>query len=143
MAGLLHVGEMSALALHVLVELAVLREDDPEGKKTVQELAEKLQASVHTLQKVARRLTQLGFIEGTRGMNGGLKLVSEPESITLLQVIEGMEGTLCSNNCLFTKRVCDKNKRCLFEGVTGGMEKMVREYFTQTTIAELAAVEKK
>lgn len=137
MAGLLNIGEMGALALHVLVELAVLREDDPDGRMTVQDMAEKLRASVHTLQKVTRRLIMLEMVEGTRGANGGLRLIANPKKINMLQVIEGIEGRICSNGCMFAKRVCPPSGKCVFEGITGTMEKRVREYFTGTTLADL------
>lgn len=137
MAGLLNVGEMGALALHVLVELAVLREENPDGRRTVQEIAGKLRASAHTLQKVVRRLIVMELVEGTRGANGGLRLAADPERVNMLQVIEGVEGRACSNGCLFAKRVCPEGGKCVFEGVTGVMEKQIRNYFTGTTVADL------
>lgn len=139
MAGLLNVGEMGAQALHVMVELAVLREETPDARYTIQQLAEKLHASVHTLQKVARRLIMLELVGGTRGVNGGLKLIVEPKDVSMLRILEGVEGNLCPNNCMFAKRVCPPGGKCVFEGVTGKMEKMVRDYFTTTTLADLCA----
>ena len=139
MAGLLNVGEMGALGLHVLVNLAVMREQDADARRTVQEIAEKLHASVHTLQKVARRLIMMGLVEGTRGVNGGLRLMVDPEKISMLEVIEGVEGKINCNNCMFAKRVCPQNARCIFDGVTGGLETMVREYFARTTVADMRA----
>ena len=140
MAGILNIGEMGALALHILTELALLRQENPEGRHTVQHIAGDLQASAHTLQKVARRLIMMQLIEGTRGAAGGLRLVANPKRITLLQVLEGVEGKFNSNGCMFAKRVCPSRARCAFAGVTENMEKMVREYFAATTIAELCSV---
>lgn len=137
MAGLLNVGEMGALALHVLVELAVLRESEPEGRLTVQEIAAKLNASPHTLQKVARRLIMMQLVEGTRGANGGLRLAVDPLQVNMLQIVEGVEGRMCSNSCLFAKRVCPVDGKCVFDGLTGKMERKVRDYFTNTTLADL------
>lgn len=137
MAGLLNIGEMGALALHVLVELAVLREENPEERRTVQDIALKLHASVHTLQKVTRRLIMMELVEGTRGAHGGLKLAVDPSGVTMLQVIEGVEGRVCSNGCMFAKRVCPADGKCVFEGLTGALEKKVRDYFTGTTLADL------
>ena len=144
MAGLLNVGEMGALALHVAAELAVLREEDSDGRRTAQELAEKLHASVHTLQKVTRRLIMMGIVEGTRGVNGGLRLTADPARVTMLEIIESVEGRVCSNGCMFAKRVCPEDGTCVFEGLTGVMEKMIRDYFSGTTLADLrdAALQK-
>lgn len=140
MAGLLNVGEMGALALHVLVELAVLKENAPEERMTVHDIAAKLQASVHTLQKVTRRLIMMGMVDGTRGANGGLKLAEDAANVTMLQVLEGIEGRICSNGCMFANKVCPSGERCVFEDLTGIMERKVREYFTGTTLADLAGM---
>lgn len=139
MAGLLNVGEMGALALHVLVELATLREKDAEGRRTVQEMADALHASVHTLQKVARRLVMLGLVEGTRGVKGGLRLVVDPREVTMLEVVEGVEGKICSNGCMFAKRVCPAGA-CAFDGVTGVIERKLRDFFAGTSLAHLAGL---
>lgn len=141
MAGLLNVGEMGAIALHVLVELAALRKENRDAKYTAQELAEKLHASVHTLQKVVRRLIQMGLIEGVRGAKGGLFLLVDPKDVTMLRIIEGVEGRVCANGCLFAKRVCPPGAGCVFGGVTGHLEKSLREYFAGTTIADLVEKE--
>ena len=139
MAGLLNIGEMGAIALHVLVELAALREESPDERRTAQQIADKLHASVHTLQKVTRRLIVMELVEGTRGANGGLRLIADPKKVTMLQVLEGIEGNLCPNDCMFAKRVCPKEARCAFEGVTGNMERKIRDYFATTTLADLLA----
>ena len=137
MAGLLNIGEMGALALHILVELAKVRRNDPEGRLTIQAIATTLHASVHTLQKVARRLIVMNMVEGMRGASGGLRLLAAPESVNLLQVLEGVEGKIGANGCLFAKRACPANEKCAFEGMTGVMERKIREYFTKTTLADL------
>lgn len=137
MAGLVNVGEMGALALHIMVELTLLRERDGEGRLTVQELAAALDASPNTLAKVARRLVVLGMADGTRGVNGGLRLAGDPDSVNMLMVVEGVEGRVCSNGCLFSKRVCPPG-RCIFHGLTDVIERSVREHFVRTSLSDLA-----
>lgn len=143
MAGLLNIGEMGALALHVLVELTLLRDKEPDGRLTAQEIADKLHASVHTLQKVTRRLIMDDLIEGTRGANGGLRLSAAPERVTMLRALESVEGKLGCNGCMFANRVCPANGDCVFEALTGEMEKKIRDYFSGTTLADLAEIARK
>lgn len=137
MAGLLNVGEMGALALHVMVELAIVKGQDSEARRTAHELAEELHASVHTLQKVVRRLVLAGLVEGTRGANGGLRLTGDAASVSMLTVLESVEGPIRPNGCLFAKRVCPEGGQCRFHCVTSGMERSIKDYFTKTTIADL------
>lgn len=139
MAGFLNVGEMGSLALHELVELAKLKIQDPDARMTIQEIAARLEASGNTLQKVTRRLIAMGLIEGTRGAGGGVRLAVEPQDVTLLEVLEGLEGKVKSNGCLFSKRVCNDCSKCMFRILTENMETQVREYFTTTTLLDLLA----
>lgn len=139
MAGLLNVGEMGALALHVMVELAVLKEQDPAARRTAQELAKDLHASVHTLQKVLRRLVLADLVEGTRGANGGIRLTGDATAVSMLNVLESVEGQVKANGCLFAKRVCPESGQCRFHCVTSAMEQNIKDYFTKTTIADLCA----
>ncbi len=138
MAGILNIGEMGALALHALAALAKLREDSPDERLTVQELAGSFQASVHTLQKVMQRLSVLGYAEAVRGPKGGLKLAVDPEKTTLLQVLEGVEGRMDSHGCLLNKRACPDGCTCIFANLTKTMVTEVRSYFATTTLADLA-----
>ncbi len=137
MSGLLNVGEMGALALHVMVEMAVVKSEDAAARRTAQELALGLDASVHTLQKVIRRLVLAGFLDGQRGANGGLRLVGDGNDVTMLQIIECVEGPVRANGCLFAKRVCAEGSACRFHAVTGVLEKSIRDYFGKTTINDL------
>lgn len=139
MSGLLNVGEMGALALHIMADLATLRKEDPDARRTAQQLAAGLAASVYTLQKVMRRLVMAKFLEGTRGVNGGVRLAVDADTISLLDVLECVEGTMETNGCLFLKRVCPEGAHCRFHSVTETMERQVRDYFTRTRIADLCA----
>lgn len=138
MAGLLNVGEMGSLALHVMVELADAKEKDEAARLTAQELAERLRASVHTLQKVIRRLVLGSLLEGARGAHGGVRLAEGAEAAPLLEVLECVEGPIRANGCLFAKRVCPKDAPCRFHLLTEEMEACILGHFTRTTIADLA-----
>ncbi len=137
MSGLLNVGEMGALALHVMVELAVVKNSDEDARRTAQELALGLDASVHTLQKVVRRLVLDGLLDGQRGANGGVRLVGDGSDVTMLRVVECVEGPVRANGCLFARRVCAEGTACRFHDVTRVLEKNIRDYFGNTTINDL------
>lgn len=137
MSGLINIGEMGALALHVVTRLADIRAGDPEARATVQQLAEGFNASAHTLHKVVRRLVLAGFLEGTRGANGGLRLIVPPDKLTLRVVLEEVEGKLGCNGCLFSQRACPADQNCPFHMLTGDLEDQILTYFSNNTIADL------
>jgi Predicted transcriptional regulator len=143
MAGLVNIGEMGALALHLLTELAAVKDADRDAKLAVKDFAEFLHASHHTLHKVARRLVKAGFADGARGAGGGLRLLADPADITMLQAIEEVEGKIHCNDCMFAKRVCPSDAKCPFSALTSGMDSAIRNYLQKTTIADLCRMARK
>lgn len=75
-------------SLRLLIYLAIR----PTGEKaTVPEIADSYGISKHHLMKVSQHLAKLGYIESTRGRGGGVRLLKEPESINVGQVVRQME----------------------------------------------------
>jgi Rrf2 family protein len=46
------------------------------------------------LEQIFQRLRKAGIIEGKRGPGGGYRLLRAPDEITLLEIIEAVEGSL-------------------------------------------------
>lgn len=138
MPGLLSVGEMGALALHSMLEIAK-RGESGDGWLSVSDLADSLSASRHTLHKVTKRLVTAGLLDSSRGPSGGVKLREKPSDIPLLKIIEAVDGEIGLGGCLFARRVCQPEAVCQFCGITSDLERMVHGYFASTTIADLIA----
>lgn len=131
---LLNLGEMGALALHVMAMLAKSGE-----RMSAELLAQDLSASKHTLHKVAGRLVRAGLLESTRGKTGGLAMTLDPTKVTLMQVLEAAEtGATGKGGCLFSKRVCAPDAKCFFSELTGNLSRQIREYFSGTTVSDIA-----
>ena len=137
MPGLLSIGEMGALALHAMLETARLAKQSPEKWTSVSDLADALLASRHTLHKVAKRLVMAGFLESSRGPQGGVRLQADPESLSLLSILATVEAGVDEGGCLFARRVCHADSVCQFCGITMDLERMVHNYFAKTTLADL------
>ncbi|MCP4603672.1 MAG: Rrf2 family transcriptional regulator [Proteobacteria bacterium] len=132
-----NISEAANLAIHALTYLANNPEMQPVSTGQV---AEVLEASENHLSKVFQRLTKAGLVKSIRGPKGGFFLAWEPESITLLEIYEAIDGKLSEGSCLFGQPVCDRNN-CVFGDLVSGIQKQVSSHFSQTTLGDL--VEKK
>ncbi|WP_141733367.1 RrF2 family transcriptional regulator [Oligoflexus tunisiensis] len=83
-------------ACRVLIHLAV----GQETRSSIEEIARAFAISQNHLVKVVHRLGQLGFIETTRGRNGGIRLAMPPEKISMGAVIRRMEPHFEVVECL-------------------------------------------
>jgi Rrf2 family protein len=64
------------------------------------------------LGKIVQVLGRAGILATRRGVGGGIALAVPPESITLLQVIEAVEGPLALNDCLASPPQCSMIATC-------------------------------
>lgn len=133
MADIIKISDATALALHSMVHLAI----DPDTQSTTAEIAGAFSASKHHLAKVHQRLTKGGLLESYRGPSGGVGLAKKPEEITLLDIYEVMEGSMTCHPCLFGKDECPRAE-CVLGTLLPGLARQVRDYFEQTTLAQLA-----
>ena len=133
MADIIKISDATALALHSMVHLAI----DPEKQSTTAEIADIFEASKHHLAKVHQRLTKGGLIISTRGPSGGVGLAKDPVEITLLEIYEVMEGPMICHPCLFGKEVCPRAD-CVLGTLLPGLARQLRDYFEQTSLAQLA-----
>ncbi|MCC8189775.1 MAG: Rrf2 family transcriptional regulator [Planctomycetes bacterium] len=138
MAGVLHFGEMAALALHVMGEVARRQVAAPEVRSSVPALAAALDASLHTLHKVVAKLVLAGLLDSARGPAGGVRLQLEATAISLLAVLEAVDGPRRGGTCLLAKRGCADGTACPFSFLTRDLERRAHEYLVQTTVADLA-----
>lgn len=74
-------------ALRVLIYLTQTRDD----LATISEIADFYQISRNHLVKIVHHLSSAGFIQTTRGKNGGMKLARSPELISIGDVVRRME----------------------------------------------------
>ncbi|MFO0754395.1 MAG: Rrf2 family transcriptional regulator [Thermodesulfovibrionales bacterium] len=64
------------------------------------------------LAKILQKLVRAGIVSSTRGVNGGFSLNRLPADITLLDVIEAVEGPLSLNVCVVDNKACRRKKAC-------------------------------
>lgn len=72
-------------------------------------IAEEEHIPMRFLLKILRLLTQAGIVESYRGINGGYALARLPAEITMLDVIEAIEGPVKINRCLISPGDCNKS----------------------------------
>lgn len=88
-----------------------LRTDDQ--RSSIEEIANAYHISVNHLVKVVHNLGKLGYIETTRGRNGGIVLAQKPEDIKIGDVIRRTEPSFNLVECFTsTTNSCPITSAC-------------------------------
>ena len=96
-------------AVRVTIHLATL----PPGVKAQRaELARLTDAPSSFLSKVLQRLVQTGLVFSSRGATGGFELAWGKKDLTVLEVVEAIEGRTQLNLCLSDGPTCDRKTWC-------------------------------
>lgn len=84
-------------------------------------------------------LAVAGIVENTRGATGGMRLAMDPREVTLLQLVEAVQGPVVISSCRVAdgSGVCPNCASCHFTAVWCNAERMLRAYFSQVTLYQL------
>jgi Rrf2 family protein len=64
------------------------------------------------LAKIISQLSIAGLLHTSRGARGGVTLAREPKDITLLEVIESIDGPIQLNECVPGNGICSFEDNC-------------------------------
>jgi Rrf2 family protein len=125
----------SDYAVRLMIHLATL----PAGvRATRDQLAVAAEAPPQFLGKILQSLARAGLILSHRGVQGGFELARAGDRITLLDVVEAMEGPLQLNLCLTTRLQCGRAGWCAAHLVWQRAQSAMAGVLRGATIEQLA-----
>jgi Rrf2 family iron-sulfur cluster assembly transcriptional regulator len=104
-------------------------------------IAANMEIPSHFLSKIAQQLARAGLIEINQGAKGGYRLLRPPEKITMLDVIQAVEGGIVLNQCLLNHQSCDRTKLCEVHQVWHRAQNALREVLGDANFRDLAKKE--
>ena len=78
----------------------------------VNEIARERDIPKSFLAKILQNLAKAGIVQSTRGVKGGFKLAKKAAEISLLDVVESIEGPVSMNICAVDKTKCSQGSTC-------------------------------
>lgn len=91
------------------------------------------------LEQLFVALRQAGLVTAVRGARGGFVLARPPQSITVLDVVEALEGPLATTVCEKDRGlICGRAGACAAAEVWNEATRAVRQVFESATLAQLA-----
>ena len=88
--------------------------------------------------KLMQKLHNAGLVKSSMGSQGGFSLKKHPLKISLLDIIEAIQKTVCLNRCLLTVSACSRQKNCTVRPRLAGLQKYLSNFLNHIILAELA-----
>jgi Rrf2 family protein len=90
------------------------------------------------LAKIFQQFSKIGLVKSYRGTGGGFILGRTADKITLLEVVEAVEGPIIPNRCVVNKGDCPRDATCNVHPVWVDVQSQVRVILGKVTLQELA-----
>jgi Rrf2 family protein len=120
------------------VQLMIALASETENKPVPSaRLAENLQIPLPFLHQIGHMLMQAGLIKASPGPRGGLRLAQPAEDISILKIVETLEGNICMNDCLECGNACPRQDTCTARPVWGRLQENISEYMANVPLSSL------
>lgn len=122
-------------AIRALIPLAQL----PPGELAlVKTLAAQTGIPSHFLAKILQDLARLGVLKSTKGPHGGFRLNQPPEEITMLRIVEAIDGPGRYDGCIGGSAECNDRAACAMHDGWTALRSRIMDYLGGTSVADLA-----
>lgn len=101
------------------------------------EVADATQIPVPTVSKILKSLAQQGLLESHRGAKGGYQLRRDASAISLVEVIEALEGPIALTECSATQTDCQMESICNIRSTSRNINKIVRNALKDVSLAQM------
>lgn len=124
--------------VRVILDLATLTEST---RASTQEIADRQNIPAPFLAKIISQLSLSGLVTTFRGAGGGVSLARPASEISLLQVIEALDGPVRLNRCLIEPSACPRDEHCPVHHIWAKAQTELTGLLGSTTFDNLASVD--
>ncbi len=127
----------SEYGLLAMIDVARSYQDGPASARGI---SERQAIPVKFLEQLLVSLRRAGLVSSVRGVRGGFVLADDPARITVLDVVEALEGPLVATMCESDRgATCGRSGACAAAGVWNRATMALHDVFAGTSLAELVA----
>lgn len=111
----------------------------PAQRASTSQIAEQKQIPPSFLAKIVSQLSVAGLLQTSRGARGGVTLARPADQISLLDVVEAIDGPILLNECVADHSSCGFGSSCPMKPVWCDAQKELVGRLGDTTFANLIA----
>lgn len=110
----------------------------PEHRAATSVIAREKQIPTSFLAKIISQLSIAGLINTTRGAHGGVCLARPANSISVLEIIEAIDGPIRINECTTNPSICPFTEECLMYDLWCDVRDELVNKLSETKLSQMA-----
>ncbi len=120
--------------LRIMLDLALNENGTP---RLIRDIAQSQQISEKYISRLIIALRQAGMVRSIRGAKGGFRLNREPTLVTLLDIVEAMEGPLAIVGCVKAPGKCGRHEACAAREIWDRVNTEIRAAMGKVTLQDI------
>jgi Rrf2 family transcriptional regulator, iron-sulfur cluster assembly transcription factor len=104
----------------------------------VQEISDEYKIPRSFLAKILQKLVKAKIVRSYRGVKGGFSLAKQARDITVLDVLEAVDGKVALNICITDKKKCGFSKHCPTQLLWMNVQSKLSEMLKKANFEDLA-----
>ena len=128
--------KISKTTTYALVATGYIAQHYREGKVTVSAISKQYNIPLGYLFEVSEKLTKANIIHSKKGPKGGSTMARPPKDITILEIIEAVDGPM-ANDLQLAERSNNEPFSLKMEKVCHSATEKARKYLSKTKLSEM------
>ncbi len=130
---------LSKKADYALIAMKHLATREGGGSSSAREIAEEYSIPVELMAKVLQRLARRGLLVSQQGTRGGYHLAKGPETISVADVIQAIDGPLTVTACSHANDQCGQFAKCNVRDPLWRIRERIVAALATCSVSEMAA----
>ena len=120
--------------------MVYLSQQEPDHRASTGLIAKEKNIPASFLAKIVSQLSVAGLLQTSRGAHGGVSLAKPPEAISILDVVEAIDGPILLNDCVSDTSACNFNDDCPLRPVWCEAQKMLVDHLAKSNFSQYTSV---
>lgn len=130
---MLRISKMADYGTVVMAYLA----SNPEQAFNAKEIAANTRIALPTVSKILKLLARTGLLLSLRGAQGGYRLAQAASTITLVQIIDALDGNIALTECSHDSGLCSLESVCAMRSNWQVISQTIRKALQGLSLAEM------
>ena len=112
---------------------------EPNQRSATSTVAKEMKIPPSFLAKIISQLSIAGLLHTSRGARGGVTLAREPADISMLDVVEAIDGPILLNECVGDPANCDFSEECMAHPIWKEVQETLVKRLRETKFDEISS----